>query len=533
MKILGMSLSAFLVASGLVFGSTAAATATVDECVPVEAVDAWTETIPAVTNLVEHPAEYKTVEVSPAVEYKPAVYELEYEFRHKFDGKKTKWSTNPNWNAESNDNSKGWYATGNTRNGKLISEEVLAKDAVTEQQLVKEAWTETVEVTPEQKIEHPAVEAVTCEDEEEPPVVTPVTKTLKWTLPKGGTPENVTWPQTVFDAQTIPCGETVWVQVDVYPYTTDEDKARTDALDDDGVLTQGEDYGWAKSWTFETYTGPDCHVPPTPAPVVFTDFTCDTDASIDITETEGVAYLISIDGSDPVHIGDMTIPLSAKENVVGKNIMITASDTVTGETLAEYPFTFTDPGSCEVPPTAANPTATVTAICGSATLILTNPLVNDANQITASFVVNVDGEFYGAYSAQAGARVEEVIEFGEDTGTHLVEVFQAGTSEWKLIASGEVSSDCEVPPTTPEEPEEPTTPTEPEEPTTPEQPKPEEPAHTIIKVNATPVEASVVTDGLAQTGSDGNEGLLWTLGGVMMLLAGGALVITRRFVANK
>ena len=61
-------------------------------------------------------------------------------------------------------------------------------------------------------------------------------------------------------------------------------------------------------------------------------------------------------------------------------------------------------------------------------------------------MVNVDGKFYGAYSAEAGARVEESIEFGEDTGNHLVEVFQAGTSEWKLIQSATVTSDCVVPP---------------------------------------------------------------------------------------
>lgn len=205
-KILGLSFSAVLVAGGLVFGLAPAASATVDECVPSPAVAAWTETTPAVTNQVQHPAEYKTVEVTPAVAYKPAVYEIEYEFAHKNDPYKTKWSTNPNWNAESNDNSKGWSATGNTRNGKLISAEVLAKPAVTKQELVKDAWVETVIVTPEKKIEHPAVEAVTCDDEEPPVVTPPATKTLKWTLPNGGTPNNVTWPQPVFNAESIPCG---------------------------------------------------------------------------------------------------------------------------------------------------------------------------------------------------------------------------------------------------------------------------------------------------------------------------------------
>lgn len=351
-KILGLSFSAVLVAGGLVFGLAPAANATVNECVPSPAVAAWTETIPAVTNQVSHPAEYKTVVVTPAVEGKPAVYEIEYEFAHKKDPYKTKWSTNPNWNAESNENSQGWHATGNTRNGALISAEIKAQDAVTKQELVKEAWVETVVVTPEKKVEHAAVDAVVCEDEE-PPVVTPVTKQLKWQLPETGM-----WDQTVFNPELVPCGTTVRVQVDTYPYTTDADKARTDALDDDGFLREGEDYGWAQSWYFENYTAPDC----------------------------------------------------------------------------------------EVPPTAANPTATVTAICGSATVILTNPLVNDADQLTASFVVFVDGEYYDAYSAEAGARVEELIEFGEDTGDHKIEVFQAGTSEWKLIGSATVTSDCVVPP---------------------------------------------------------------------------------------
>ena len=68
--------------------------------------------------------------ITPAVEYQPAVYETEYEFAHKKDPYKTKWSSNPNWNAENNENSLGWYATGNTRPGKLVKAEVLAQDAV-------------------------------------------------------------------------------------------------------------------------------------------------------------------------------------------------------------------------------------------------------------------------------------------------------------------------------------------------------------------------------------------------------------------
>ena len=89
---------------------------------------------------------------------------------------------------------------------------------------------------------------------------TPVTKSMRWFLPDGGTPQNVTWPQPILAGQ---CGG--WVQVDVYPYATDDDRARTDALDDDGVLSYGEDHGWAISWSFEQT--PACVEPePTPDP---------------------------------------------------------------------------------------------------------------------------------------------------------------------------------------------------------------------------------------------------------------------------
>lgn len=97
------------------------------------------------------------------------------------------------------------------------------------------------------------------------PPVEPVveTKTSRWFMPDGGTPDNVTWPQPVYTDQ---CGG--WVQVDVYPYTTDADKARTDALDDDGHLQYGEDHGWVLSWGFEPT--PDCEVeePPVDEPPV-------------------------------------------------------------------------------------------------------------------------------------------------------------------------------------------------------------------------------------------------------------------------
>lgn len=172
----------------------------------------------------------------------------------------------------------------------------------------------------------------------------------------------------------------------------------------------------------------------------------------------------------------------------------------------------------ECPPAPANPTALVTAVCGEATLVFTNPFIADAEQLTASFVVNVDGVFYGAFVAEAGAHVTETITFGEDTGSHKVEVYQAGTSEWKLIASGDVTSDCVAPPVTPEEPEEPTTPVTPEEPT--------------VKPAAKPVTAKTVTasaDTLAQTGGAGDNGLF---GAASLLLIAGLGVLGARRLAK-
>lgn len=172
-KFVSSAVAAFLMVAGSVtFGVSAAnATESYPVCTPS---DAWTEVTPdiehpAVTHDVEHDAVYgEPPLITPAVEYQPAVYETEYEFVHKITGK-TRWETNPNWNAEDNSHSKGWFATGNTRDGALISPEVPVQDAVYgDAPLISEAWTETVIDTPAwtedvPDIEHPAV---TC-----PPVV--------------------------------------------------------------------------------------------------------------------------------------------------------------------------------------------------------------------------------------------------------------------------------------------------------------------------------------------------------------------------
>lgn len=94
----------------------------------------------------------------------------------------------------------------------------------------------------------------------------PPTTEMGWVLPDGGTADNVTWPQPVYDPNALACEEVVTVQWDTYPYGTDEERARTDALDDDGILSYGEDHGWAMEWRFTVETGPACEPEPTPTP---------------------------------------------------------------------------------------------------------------------------------------------------------------------------------------------------------------------------------------------------------------------------
>lgn len=69
--------------------------------------------------VVDQPTHDEQVIDTPAVPGKDAVIRTEYEFEHHDEGHdnsyKTRWEEDSNWNAESNPNSKGWAATGNTR----------------------------------------------------------------------------------------------------------------------------------------------------------------------------------------------------------------------------------------------------------------------------------------------------------------------------------------------------------------------------------------------------------------------------------
>ncbi|WP_354567682.1 hypothetical protein [Glaciihabitans sp. UYNi722] len=86
-----------------------------------------------------------------------------------------------------------------------------------------------------------------------------------WTLPNGGTADNVTWPQPAITEATQVCGTVS--QVDTYP-----SQAALDALRADGFLTlvdgHPEDSGVVISWRF--VTAPECGIPPVDPPVVVT-----------------------------------------------------------------------------------------------------------------------------------------------------------------------------------------------------------------------------------------------------------------------
>lgn len=105
----------------------------------------------AVYETVQHPAEYETVhhEAEYTTVEHPAVTHTEYQFKHFLTGK-IKWSSNPNWNADWNLESIGFFKTGVTKeviDEPAWTEEVLVKEAYDEQVLVKEAWEEEVLVS--------------------------------------------------------------------------------------------------------------------------------------------------------------------------------------------------------------------------------------------------------------------------------------------------------------------------------------------------------------------------------------------------
>lgn len=322
---------------------------------------------------------------------------------------------------------------------------------------------------PAEVVEAPAVETTPAVPQAEvkttdaqpqaPPVVvqtvTPETKTLKWVLPTGGT-----WPQAVFNPTLIPCGTTVRVQVDTYPYTTAEDKARTDALDDDGFLREGEDYGWAQSWYFENYTAPACALLEIPYPTLVGTDICGPQNDTVVVDPEWVKQYGSlvngpwIDTKYKKQNGKWVVDGSAQIKAEFRKTHIWAGTAGTDKSSylrwqmypGTAPFVHEDTATvCPPVEVPANTKVDITAICGAADITLTNPQKDGEANKTASYVVEVDGKFYGAYAVVGNGSETVKLTFPEDSGDHKVEVFQAGTSEWKSIAKATVPSDC-IPP---------------------------------------------------------------------------------------
>lgn len=91
--------------------------------------------------------------------------------------------------------------------------------------------------------------------------VPPAEVNVLWAMPDGGTPENVTWPQTLADPAALTCG--VWYQSDWYL------ASEAPLFTADGILEYKEDWGTdtqagALRWSF-VYGG-DC--PPAEEPPV-------------------------------------------------------------------------------------------------------------------------------------------------------------------------------------------------------------------------------------------------------------------------
>ena len=183
-RILGSGMSLILVAGMLILG-IAPASATGSQATPCVPSAAYHEVV------VDHAAydeKVIDVEAQPAVPGTDAVYgPTEYQFEHAPNGVyKTRWETDPNWNANDNENSTGWRSTGEPRQ-ELITPAVPGKDAVEEVSHVvtHEAVTRTV-----------PHDAVVCP----PPVdqFTPYEVTVCWSMdnPDLSTPGTHEWPQT-------------------------------------------------------------------------------------------------------------------------------------------------------------------------------------------------------------------------------------------------------------------------------------------------------------------------------------------------
>lgn len=271
---------------------------------------------------------------------------------------------------------------------------------------------------------------------DKPVVDTPAYKTVVWQMGEGSTGDNpfsggnqTLVGQTVTDTPQrdalnnllgYPTGACTYLgyQVDVYKYTSAADKALVDGFMADGILTKGEDYrahapadgSNIKKVTYFPKNGADCVEKPE---VVCTN-TVGEELESNAIYTETVWHY--------------------ETKVSEKDVSVAAVYTVTQADIDAL-----DCSPVEVP---ANPKADITKVCGAADITLTNPQKDGEANKTASFEVEVDGKFYGAYSVLPNASETVELTFPEDSGDRKVEVFQAGTSERKSIAKVTVETDC-------------------------------------------------------------------------------------------
>ena len=159
---------------------------------------------------------------------------------------------------------------------------------------------ERVEVTP--NIWHDPIPPVVCPPT---PAFQAYQKTARWLLPASWDyATEPTYQEAIFpqDALTgdLPCGR--WSQDDTYWIDSEADAALFASLDDDGVLTNGEDAAIYQSHTFTK--GPECVVtPPTPTPAPDPSITPAPEA----TETRLAATGGALDLTIPVAAAVITL----------------------------------------------------------------------------------------------------------------------------------------------------------------------------------------------------------------------------------
>jgi len=266
------------------------------------------------------------------------------------------------------------------------------QDAVTEQRLVSEAYDETIVVTPAQdavyKTEYEFVHKfdifhLNPKWKDDP----------NWNAE--GNPQSTGWIATGNTRQTL-----------VSPAVP----AVTEVVHHDAVYETVE-------------VTPAVPADPTPNTVVVT-----VNGAEVLNESFGTTFSDTVSFDNKYVANDWTVVITAWNDPDGsKGWTKTFSGTST---------------PCEIPVVGPNHGATISATCGAATVTLTNEEAEYEDNLTASFTVWVDGEFYGAYAVIGGATEEVDLTFAEDSGDHTVVVRAGDAQGGGVIAEATVESDC-------------------------------------------------------------------------------------------